>query len=222
MAMGRNDTLREIERVGVVALIRAESAETTIELCRALAEGGVTTCEITMTTPGALEAIASATAELGERCTVGVGTVLDAETARMAILAGAEFVVSPCLDVATIAMAHRYDKVVIPGALTPTEVVAAWSAGADVVKIFPANHFGPRYFADLRGPLPQIRLTPTGGVDLDTTPAWIAAGAVAVGVGSALARPDLIAAGAWSDLSELAARYVAAVESARSNRNEES
>lgn len=215
--MARNDTLTEIERVGVVAVIRSDSAERTIELCRALAEGGVSSCEITMTTPGAIDAIAAATRELADLCLVGVGSVLDAETARSAILAGAEFVVSPCLDLETIVMAHRYDKVVIPGALTPSEVVAAWSAGADVVKIFPANHFGPRYFRDLHGPLPQVRLTPTGGVDLETTPEWIAAGAVAVGVGSALARPDLIAARAWTELSELAARYVSAVASARSS-----
>ncbi len=215
--MARQDTLREIERVGVIAVIRADSPEPTIALCRALAEGGVTACEITMTTPGAIDAIAAVTRELGDRCLVGVGTVLDAETARLAIVAGAEVVVSPALDPATISMAHRYDKVAIPGALTPTEVVTAWSAGADVVKIFPANHFGPRYFKDLKGPLPQVRLTPTGGVDLDTVAEWIGAGAVAVGVGSALAKPALIRAGAWGEITDLASQYAAAVTSARAS-----
>ncbi len=215
--MTRDETLKEIERVGVVAVIRTDSVEKSVEVCRSLVEGGVTACEITMTVPGAIDAIRTTTRELGDACVIGVGTVLDKETARAAILAGAEFVVSPILDPGVIEATHEHDKVAIPGALTPSEVVAAWVAGADVVKIFPANHFGPQYFRDLYGPLPQIRLTPTGGVDLETTPKWIEAGAVAVGVGSALVRRDLIASAAWSDLTDLAAQYVGAVESARSS-----
>jgi 2-dehydro-3-deoxyphosphogluconate aldolase / (4S)-4-hydroxy-2-oxoglutarate aldolase len=175
----------------------------------------VTACEITMTVPGAIDAIRTVSRKLGDEAVIGVGTVLDAATAEDAIEAGAEFVVSPILDSDVIAAAHRHDKVAIPGALSPTEVVGAWDAGADVVKIFPANHFGPQYVRDLHGPLPGIRLTPTGGVDLETTPKWIEAGAVAVGVGSALVRRDLLAAADWAQLTDLASRYVAAVAVAR-------
>lgn len=217
MAGDRASTLEEIERVGVVAVIRADSAQASIEVCRALAEGGVTACEITMTVPGAIDAIRTTSRRLGNDAIIGVGTVLDAATAEEAIAAGAEFVVSPILDPEVIEMTRRYDKVAIPGALSPTEVVRAWNAGADVVKIFPANHFGPQYFRDLHGPLPDIRLTPTGGVNLETTQTWIEAGAVAVGVGSALVRRDLMAAADWPQLTELAAQYVAAVASARSS-----
>jgi 2-dehydro-3-deoxyphosphogluconate aldolase/(4S)-4-hydroxy-2-oxoglutarate aldolase len=215
--MGRNrqQVLAEIESVGVVAVIRADSGDQLVEISRALLEGGVTAVEITMTTPNAIEAIAQADRELGERAVVGVGTVLDPETARAAILAGAQFVVSPTLDTRVIEMAHRYDRPVFPGALTPTEVMAAWSAGADVVKVFPANHFGPTYFKDLRGPLPQVRLTPTGGVNLDTAADWIEAGAVALGVGSALVKKQFIEERDWSGLSALAARYVDIVREAR-------
>jgi 2-dehydro-3-deoxyphosphogluconate aldolase/(4S)-4-hydroxy-2-oxoglutarate aldolase len=215
--VNRSGALAEIERVGVIAIIRADSPDSMTDVCRALVDGGVTACEITMTVPGAIDAIATTSKSLGDECLVGVGTVLDPDTARLAIEAGAEFVVSPVLKPAVIEMAHRFDKVAIPGALSPTEVVAAWQGGADVVKVFPANHFGPRYFRDLHGPLPDVRLTPTGGVDLETTPAWIEAGAVAVGVGSALVRRDLVVAAAWSELSDVAAQYVAAVASARAS-----
>jgi len=215
--VNRSGALAEIERVGVIAVIRADSPDSMTDVCRALVDGGVTACEITMTVPGAIDAIATISKSLGDECLVGVGTVLDPDTARLAIEAGAEFVVSPILKPAVIEMAHRFDKVAIPGALSPTEVVAAWEGGADVVKVFPANHFGPQYFRDLHGPLPDVRLTPTGGVDLETTPAWIEAGAVAVGVGSALVRRDLVVAAAWSELSDLAAQYVAAVASARAS-----
>ena len=214
--MTRDDTLAEIERVGVIAVIRADSPDAMVDVCRALVAGGVTACEITMTVPGAIDAIERTSKELADQCLIGVGTVLDADTAHRAIGAGAEFVVSPILNPAVIEVAHRHDKVVIPGALSPAEVVAAWQAGADLVKIFPANHFGPQYFRDLHGPLPEVRLTPTGGVDLETTPGWIEAGAIAVGVGSALVRRDLVADADWLQLTDLAAQYVAAVAEARS------
>lgn len=213
--MSRSDTLAEIERVGVIAVIRADSPDAMVDVARALGAGGVTACEVTMTVPGAIDAIGAVSRALGDDVLVGVGTCLDAATADDAIDAGAQFVVSPVLDPEVIAAAHRRDKVAIPGALTPTEALTAWNAGADVVKIFPANHFGPRYFRDLHGPLPQLRLTPTGGVDLDTTPRWIEAGAVAVGVGSALVRRELIEAADWDQLTDLAGRYVAAVAAAR-------
>ena len=215
MARNRNQVLAEIEATGVVAVIRADSGAQLVDICRALLAGGVTACEITMTTPNAIEAIGRASAELGDQAIIGVGTALDAETARAAILAGAQFVVSPSLDLPTIAMAHRYDRPVMPGALTPTEIVTAWTAGADIVKVFPANHFGPTYFKDLKGPLPHIRLTPTGGVDLTTAADWIKAGAACLGVGSALVKKEFIKAKDWVGLTSLARQYVDIVRTAR-------
>lgn len=215
MARNRNQVLAEIEATGVVAVIRADSGAQLVDICRALLAGGVTACEITMTTPNAIEAIGRATAEIGDEAIIGVGTALDAETARAAILAGAQFVVSPSLDLPTIAMAHRYDRPVMPGALTPTEIVTAWSAGADIVKVFPANHFGPTYFKDLKGPLPHIRLTPTGGVDLTTAADWIKAGAACLGVGSALVKKEFIKAKDWAGLTGLARQYIDIVRTAR-------
>ena len=154
--------------------------------------------------------------ELGDAALVGAGSVLDAATARAAILAGARFIFSPVLSVDVIEMAHRYDCVAVPGALTPTEILTAWSAGADVVKVFPATSVGPSYLKDIHGPLPQVKLTPTGGVDLTTAADWIKAGAVALGVGSALVRKDLISGGKWDELSGLAKKFVDIVASARS------
>ena len=208
-------TLERLTTTGVVAVIRADSGEQLVNVCRALCAGGVAACEITLTTPGALEAIAQASRTLGDEALVGAGSVLDAATARAAILAGARFIFSPVLNLEVIEMAHRYDCVAVPGALTPTEILSAWSAGADVVKVFPANHFGPQYFKDLHGPMPQVKLTPTGGVDLSTAGDWIRAGAVAVGVGSALVKKDLIAGARWDELSALARQFVDAVAAAR-------
>jgi 2-dehydro-3-deoxyphosphogluconate aldolase/(4S)-4-hydroxy-2-oxoglutarate aldolase len=211
----RQAVLNNLIQTGVIAVIRADSGAQLVEVCRALSRGGDRACEITMTTPGALEAIAAASKALGNDAVVGAGSVLDAATARAAILAGARFIFSPVLDIATIEMAHRYDAVAVPGALTPTEILAAWSAGADVVKVFPANHFGPQYLRDIHGPMPQVKLTPTGGVDLQTAGEWIRAGAVAIGAGSSLVKKDLVSAGRWDELSALAAQYVEAVAEAR-------
>jgi 2-dehydro-3-deoxyphosphogluconate aldolase/(4S)-4-hydroxy-2-oxoglutarate aldolase len=211
----RQAVLNDLITTGVIAVIRADSGEQLVNVCRALAKGGVRACEITMTTPGALEAIAAASRALGEEALIGAGSVLDATTARAAILAGARFIFSPTLNVETIEMAHRYDCVAVPGALTPSEILAAWSAGADVVKVFPANHFGPQYLRDIHGPLPQVKLTPTGGVDLNTAADWIKAGAVAIGVGSSLVKKDLLADGNWDGLSVLAKKYVDVVAQAR-------
>jgi 2-dehydro-3-deoxyphosphogluconate aldolase/(4S)-4-hydroxy-2-oxoglutarate aldolase len=208
-------TLDRLVTTGVIAVIRADSGSQLVNVCRALGAGGVSACEITMTTPGALEAIAQASRELGDAALVGAGSVLDAATARAAILAGARFIFSPVLSLEVIEMAHRYDCVAVPGALTPSEILTAWSAGADVVKVFPANHFGPQYLKDIHGPLPQVKLTPTGGVDLTTAAEWIKAGAVAVGVGSSLVRKDLLSGGKWDDLSALAKQYVDIVAAAR-------
>jgi 2-dehydro-3-deoxyphosphogluconate aldolase/(4S)-4-hydroxy-2-oxoglutarate aldolase len=211
----RQATLNDLFDVGVIAVIRADSGEQLVNVCRALSKGGVRACEITMTTPGALAAIAAASQALGEDALIGAGSVLDAATARAAILAGARFIFSPILNVEVIEMAHRYDCVAVPGALTPTEILTAWSAGADVVKVFPANHFGPQYLKDIHGPMPQVKLTPTGGVDLTTSADWIKAGAVAIGVGSSLVKKELISNSKWDELSALAKQYVDIVDSAR-------
>ncbi|MAE66938.1 MAG: 2-dehydro-3-deoxyphosphogluconate aldolase [Phycisphaeraceae bacterium] len=205
-----------LEASGIVAVVRASAPDSLVDLCQALVEGGVAAVEITMTTPGALGVIESASRRLPSHCVIGVGSVLDPETARAAILSGAKYVVAPTLNLDVIEMAHRYGCPVIPGALTPTEIMTAWQAGADMVKVFPANHFGPRYIKDLLGPMPQLRLTPTGGVDLDTAADWIRAGCACLGVGSALIRKDLIESGDWAAMTDLAAKYVEQVRLARS------
>ncbi len=212
---GRLATLARIESTGIIAVIRADSSDELVNVCKALADGGVEAAEITMTTPGALEAIAAARKAMGDRCIIGVGSVLDAETARLAILAGAQFIFAPTLNPGVIEMAHRYDKAVVPGAMTPTEILAAWQAGADMVKVFPANHFGPRYFRDILAPMPQLKLTPTGGVDLDTAADWLKAGAAALGVGSSLVRKELLKAKDWAGLTKLARQFREIVEQVR-------
>jgi 2-dehydro-3-deoxyphosphogluconate aldolase/(4S)-4-hydroxy-2-oxoglutarate aldolase len=211
----RRTVLDRLLATGVVAVIRADSGRQLIDVCRALSRGGVAACEITMTTPGALDAIAQASRELGDEALIGAGSVLDAATARATILAGARFIFSPVLNVEVIEMAHRYDCAAVPGALSPTEILTAWSAGADIVKVFPANHFGPQYLRDIHGPMPQIKLTPTGGVDLTTAAQWIKAGAVAVGVGSSLVKKDLLTGAKWDELAALAKQYVDIVAAAR-------
>lgn len=211
----RQHILSEIESSGIVAVIRADNAAQAVDVCKALAEGGVIAWEIAMTTPGALKAIERVADEIGDQGIVGVGTVLDTETAVAAVHAGARFVFAPTVNPKVIEAVHRYDRVMVPGGLTPTEIATAWAAGADLVKVFPANIFGPGYLKDIRGPLPQVRLTPTGGVDLKTAATWIQAGAVALGVGSSLVKKDLIAAKDWKSLSNLARQFIDAVAIAR-------
>ena len=206
--------LHRIIDCGVVAVLRADSPTQLMDVSRALREGGVEAIEVTMTVPGALKVIEEASAKM-EDTIVGVGSVLDPETARAAILAGAEYVVGPCLNLGVIEMAKRYGKVVMPGAFTPTEVITAWQAGADVVKIFPAGVGGPSYFKDIKGPLPQVRLMPTGGVDSKTTPEFIKAGACAVGAGSAMVDKAAVANKDWAKLTETARQFVDAVKQAR-------
>lgn len=212
---GRTEVLQVMCDTGVVAVIRAAGSEELLNVARALKEGGVTVMEVTMTTPGALEAIRDIARQLAGEVVIGAGTVLDTETARAAFLAGAEFIVCPVLLPDVIAMCHRYDKVAVPGAFTPTEIFHAWELGADAVKVFPATALGPQFFRDLRGPLPQIRLTPTGGVNLDNAGEFIKAGAAFVGVGGNLVDRKVIAERRWNDLTETAARYIAAVRQAR-------
>ncbi|AGA25479.1 bifunctional 4-hydroxy-2-oxoglutarate aldolase/2-dehydro-3-deoxy-phosphogluconate aldolase [Singulisphaera acidiphila] len=209
--MSREATLKRILEGGVVAVVRAESGESLLQVVRALAEGGVTAAEITFTVPDALEVIRQVRQEIGDAIVLGAGTVLDPETARAALLAGAEYIVAPSLNLDVIRLCRRYDKVVMPGAFTPTEVVAAWEAGADVVKIFPADVGGAPYLKALRGPLPQIRLMPTGGVDLNTAESFLKAGACCLGVGSSLVDPKTVASGDFARIRELASQYAAIV-----------
>ena len=197
-------------------MIRASSSAELMDVIAALREGGVRAIEVTMTTPNALDVIKETTERFGSDVLVGVGSVLDAETARMAILAGAQFVVGPVLNLDMIRMCNRYDKVVVPGAFTPTEILAAWEAGADVVKVFPATKLGPSFFKDVLGPLPQVRLTPTGGVTIETAPEFIKAGAVFVGAGTALVDKKAVAERRFEVITETAERFVSAIKSARS------
>jgi 2-dehydro-3-deoxyphosphogluconate aldolase/(4S)-4-hydroxy-2-oxoglutarate aldolase len=213
--MSRDSTLRRILDGGIVAVVRSESPDQLVRVVRALAEGGVTAVEITFTVPDALEVIRRVRHEMGDGIALGAGTVLDPETARAAILAGAEYIVGPSTNLDVIRLCRRYDKVVMPGALTPTEVVAAWEAGADVVKIFPSDLGGPSYLKALRGPLPQVRMMPTGGVDLTTAEAFLKAGACCLGIGGSLVEPGAIASGQFDRIRDLAEQYLAIVRRTR-------
>ena len=200
----------------LIAVVRADSGgEDLVRVVEAIAEGGVHCVELTMTTPGALKCLEVASAKLhGSDALLGVGTVLDAETCRMALLAGAQFVVSPTLSVDTIRMARRYGAPIMAGAYTPTEILTAWEEGADFVKVFPANVGGPEYIKAIRGPLPQVPLVPTGGVELDNIGAFLKAGAAALGVGGNLVSRKLLAARDFRGLAENARRYADAVHAA--------
>ena len=201
---------------GIVAVVRFDDPEPLVEVVRALADGGVTVAEVTLTVPNALDVIREAKKQLGNRVLLGAGTVLDPETARAALLAGAEFLVSPCVNLDVIRLCRRYDKLVMPGALTPTEIVAAWEAGADIVKVFPADIVGPAFFKALRGPLPQIKLMPTGGVDLNTAREFLKAGAVCLGVGGQLVEPQAVKNRDFKRITDLAKQYVEIVKQHRS------
>ena len=213
--MSRIDDLNRVLKTGIVAILRSPSSDQLTSVARALLEGGIDVIEVTFTVPGALEILAAVKKDLGDRVLLGAGTVLDPETARAALLAGAEFIVSPSVNLDVIRLCHRYDKVIIPGAFTPTEILAAWEAGADVVKVFPSDCVGPGYLKALRGPFPQIRLMPTGGVNLETLPAFIKAGACAVGVGGSLVEPQAIREGNFARLRDLAGQYVDALNLVR-------
>jgi 2-dehydro-3-deoxyphosphogluconate aldolase/(4S)-4-hydroxy-2-oxoglutarate aldolase len=201
----------------IVAVIRAESGEKLVDVAEALLAGGVDVMEVTFTVPKAVQVLEKVADKLGKRVLLGAGTVLDPETCRAAFLAGAEFIVSPTVNVQVIEMCKRYSKLVMPGALTPTEVVTAWQAGADIVKIFPSEITGPKYLKALHGPLPQIRLMPTGGVNLETATDFLKAGACALGVGSSLVDPKLVAAGDLKKIESLAKQYQQVVKEFRAN-----
>lgn len=213
--MSRETDLQRVLTGGLVAVVRAPDPANLVDVIAALAEGGVGVAEITLTVPGALDVLKAAKAMLGDRVLLGAGTVLDPETARAALLAGAEFIVSPTLNFDVIRMCKRYDKLVFPGAFTPTEILAAWEAGADIVKVFPADVLGASFFKAMRGPLPQIRLMPTGGVDLNTAGEFLRAGACCLGVGSQMVDPKAVAREDYEYLRGLAWQYTQAVRLAR-------
>jgi 2-dehydro-3-deoxyphosphogluconate aldolase/(4S)-4-hydroxy-2-oxoglutarate aldolase len=209
--MSRDTILKRILDGGIVAVVRADSGESLVKVVRALAEGGVTAAEITFTVPDAIDVIRQVRKEVGDAVVLGAGTVLDPETARAALLAGAEYIVAPTVNLEVIRLCRRYDKAVMPGALTPTEVLTAWEAGADIVKIFPADVGGPAYLKALRGPLPQIRMMPTGGVDLNTAENFLKAGACCLGIGGSLVEAKAVSAGDFGRIGDLARQYVAIV-----------
>src|SRR6266853_3783990 len=187
--MSKESHLRHVLDCGIVAVVRSPDSQQLVEVTRALADGGVTVAEITMTVPGALDVLRQVRQALGDRVLLGAGTILDPETARAALLAGAEYLVTPTLNLDVIRLCQRYGKLIMPGAFTPTEILTAWEAGEDSVKVFPAEVVGPGYFKAVRGPLPQIRLMPTGGVDLHTAADFLKAGACCLGIGSQLVGP---------------------------------
>jgi 2-dehydro-3-deoxyphosphogluconate aldolase/(4S)-4-hydroxy-2-oxoglutarate aldolase len=213
--MSKVEIIHRLLNPGVVAVIRANSSEQLLDICTALADGGLTSMEITMTTPNALQAINEVSKKLGDKILMGVGTVLDGETTRMAILAGAEFVVSPVSKLDIIHVSNRYSKPVISGAYTPTEALTAHENGADFIKIFPADGLGINYIKALKAPLPQLQIMPTGGVDVNNCGDFIRAGCVGVGVGSSLLKKEFLANKDWKGLSSLAAQFVANVTKAK-------
>src|SRR6202046_1587430 len=214
--MHRDVILRSILDIGVVPVVRTSSAESAVRAIEAVYRGGIRAAEITMTVPGAIKALEKLADEFGDEMVLGAGTVLDPETARSCMLAGAQFFVTPALKLSTIEMAKRYSKVICPGALTPTEVLTAWEAGADVVKVFPANAMGgPKYIKALKGPLPHIEMIPTGGVNLETAGEFLKAGACAVAVGGELVDAKLIKENRYDRMEELAREYLRVIEKTR-------
>ena len=210
------DIIERMLDCGITAVVRTDSPEELVNVAEAINKGGVDVIEITMTTPGALDVVSAVAKKFGDEVLIGAGTVLDAETARAVFLAGGEFVVSPVWSPELIAMCRRYSKPCVPGAFTPTEIMAAWDAGADMVKVFPASLGGPALIKAIRGPLPQIPLVPTGGVKLDNTAEFIRAGSAMVAVGGNLVNKDLVKAKKFDEMTELARRFKEEVAKGRS------
>jgi 2-dehydro-3-deoxyphosphogluconate aldolase/(4S)-4-hydroxy-2-oxoglutarate aldolase len=213
--MSKEHDLKRVLNCGIVAVVRSPDGHQLVDVAKALADGGVDVVEITMTVPNALDAVRQVRQALGDRLLLGAGTILDAETARAALLAGAEYLVAPTLNLDVIRLCRRYDKLVMPGAFTPTEILTAWEAGADIVKVFPADVVGPEFFKAVRAPLPQIKLMPTGGVDLKTAGDFLKAGACCLGVGSQLVEPKAVAERNFDRIRDLARQYVAIVKQFR-------
>ena len=215
LANTRDAIVQQIEAAAVVAVIRLKEPDKLRAVTNAIAEGGIRALEVTMTVPGAVELIRQFASSLPPGFLLGAGTVLDAKTARRVIDAGAQFVVSPVFRPETIQACHEHAIPCMPGCFSPTEILNAWDAGADIVKVFPATALGPAFFKDIRGPLPQVKLMPTGGVTLDNAGDWIRAGAAAVGVGTALLDANAIASGDYAVLRQNAERIVRNVRAAR-------
>ncbi len=213
--MNKREKLELIRTTGVVAIIRAQSSDQLMAAADAIKGGGVRVIEVTMTTPGALGVIEEATDRYGDEVLFGAGSVLDTETARAAMLAGAGFVVAPTLSVPVVELCNRYSVPVMPGIYTPTEALTAWEAGADMVKLFPASVGGPDLIKAIRAPLPQLEIVPVGGVDLTTAVDFIRKGAAALGVGSSLVNQKLLDAGDMEELARRAAAFIAAVKDGR-------
>jgi 2-dehydro-3-deoxyphosphogluconate aldolase / (4S)-4-hydroxy-2-oxoglutarate aldolase len=216
----KQEVIDRILEEGVVPVLRAESHEIALQAVEALRAGGIGVLEITMTVPGAVELIARLSGEIGEECLIGAGTVLNEKSAAACVTAGARFIVSPAVNVDTIEFCNSRGIPVLPGAFTPTEVVTAWSAGADMVKLFPAGAGGgPGYLKSLRAPFPDVQFVPTGGISLQNAVDYIRAGAVAIGIGADLVDTKAICAGNARVVTEQAKRYLAAVSSARGSKN---
>jgi 2-dehydro-3-deoxyphosphogluconate aldolase/(4S)-4-hydroxy-2-oxoglutarate aldolase len=214
--MNKSEVIQRIKEIGLVPVVRAASADEAMRATEAIKDGGVSVLEITMTVPGAVRAIEQVADRFGDDVLVGAGTVLDAETARTCIIAGAQFIVSPSLNIETIACCRRYSIAVLPGALTPTEIVHAWEAGADFVKVFPAGALGgASYLKAIKAPLPQVDLVPTGGVSLTTAADFIKAGACALGVGADLVDIKALREGRPSVITQRARQYLEIVKEAR-------
>ncbi|MCA9093623.1 MAG: bifunctional 4-hydroxy-2-oxoglutarate aldolase/2-dehydro-3-deoxy-phosphogluconate aldolase [Planctomycetaceae bacterium] len=216
--MSKHQDLQRVLDCGIVAIIRANSGEQLVKVARALYEGGVDVIEVTFTVPNVLEILHAVRKDLGDKILLGAGTVLDPETCRAALLAGAEFIVSPTVNLEVIKMCNRYDKLMMPGAFTPTEVLTAWENGGDIIKIFPGEIGGPNYLKALHGPLPQVRIMPTGGVDLETLPSFFKAGACAVGVGSNLVEKKAVESGDMDRVRTLAQQYSTLVKQCQGNK----
>src|SRR5215510_14603989 len=217
MHMTSKEMMALLTEAGLVPVVRCSSAEAAVSVVAALYEGGIRAAEITMTVPGAVRALEKVADQFGDKLLLGAGTVLDPESARICMLAGAEFFVTPSLKLATIEMAKRYSKPIFPGGMTPTEVLTAWEAGAYAVKIFPAGNVGgAKYIKALMGPFPQIEMIPTGGVNLDTIGEFLKAGSCACGVGGELVDGKTIKEGKFELIQERARQYIAAVAKARS------
>lgn len=211
----KSSRLQRLLDCGVIAVIRTTSRQLACDIARACVDGGIVGIEITLPTPDALGAISECAGLFVDRAVMGAGTVMDARAAKDAIDAGARFIVSPYFDPQTTMLALRAHAISIPGAFTPTEIVAATRAGADVIKVFPSTSVGPTYFSDIRRPLPWLKLMPTGGVTTRDIPDWLRAGAVAIGAGADLLQPELIARRDWAGLTARAKEYVALVERVR-------
>lgn len=215
--MKQPSTLDQLLDCGVVAILRSSDSSRLVDAAEALLAGGVAAMEVTFTVPRAHEVLEQVAARLGGRILLGAGTVLDAATARIAILAGAEFIVSPVVSHEVIACCRRYSKLSLPGALTPTEILTAWEAGADIVKVFPSEITGPAYLKAVRAPLPQVRLMPTGGVHLENAAEYLRAGACALGIGGSLVEAKALAAGDMGRIESLARQYMSILRETRAS-----